>query len=154
MPRPILRPIDSNDANLLRKIYIDSIQTQAPLAYTPEQVRAWVNLALLPGVLDRNFEEGKGWISGNDDGFAIRHPKNRLSLIYCRGRSSRQGHGSALLETIERDAHSMGISRLHTEASLLSRPMLEQKGWTLIGPQSFTIADVAFVCFMMEKSLD
>ena len=55
----------------------------------------WTNLAWLPGLLDRTFEEGQGWVSGVDEGFAIRHPANRLSMLYCRGRSSRQGHGCA-----------------------------------------------------------
>jgi GNAT superfamily N-acetyltransferase len=103
--------------------------------------------------LDRTLEEGQGWISGVDDGFAIRHPSNRLSMLYCRGRSSRQGHGSALLQAIESDAQRMGIKRLQTEASLLSRPMLERRGWMVIAPESFTIASVPFLRFKMNKSL-
>ncbi len=153
MRRLAIRPIQPNDSSILREIYVDSIHTQAALAYSPEQVRAWANLAWLPGVLDRAFEEGKGWISGTDDGFAIRHPENRLSLLYCRGRASRQGHGSALLKAIEVDAQAMGIKQIHTEASLLSRPMLEQRGWTVIAPESFTIGGVAFVHYRMEKGL-
>jgi hypothetical protein len=47
----------------------------------------------------------------------------------------------------------MGIQRLLTEASLLSRPMLEQKGWTVIAPEPFMIAGVPFVRFQMEKIL-
>ena len=149
-----MRPIQPNDSLLLREIYVDAIQTQATQAYSPEQIQAWTNLAWLPGLLDRTFEEGQGWISGVDDGFAIRYPANRLSMLYCRGRSSRQGHGSALLRAIEFDALRMGLKRLQTEASLLSRPMLEQRGWMMIAPEPFTIADVPFVRFQMEKRLD
>ena len=75
-------------------------------------------------------------------------------MLYCRGRSSRQGHGSALLKAIECDAQRMGIKRLQTEASLLSLPMLEQRGWLMIAPEPFTIAGVPFVRFQMEKLLD
>ena len=148
-----MRPIRPTDSPLLREIYVDAIQTQAPQAYSPDQIRAWATLALLPGLLDRTLEEGQGWISGIDDGFAIRYPANRLSMLYCRGRSSRQGHGTALLQAIERDAQRMGIQRLLTEASLLSRPMLEQRGWTVIAPEPFMIAGVPFVRFQMEKIL-
>lgn len=148
-----MRPIRPADAPLLREIYVDAIQTQAAQAYSPEQIRAWTQLAWLPGILDRTLEEGQGWMRGLDDGFAIRHPANRLSMLYCRGRSSRQGHGSALLQAIEGDAQQAGIRRLQTEASLLSRPMLERRGWTVIAPEPFTIAGVPFVRFKMQKAL-
>ena len=148
-----MRPIQPTDSLLLREIYVDAIQTQASQAYSPEQIKAWANLAWLPGLLDRTFEEGQGWISGVDAAFAIRYPANRLSMLYCRGRSSRQGHGSALLKAIECDAQRMGIKRLQTEASLLSLPMLEQRGWLMIAPEPFTIAGVPFVHFKMEKNL-
>jgi GNAT superfamily N-acetyltransferase len=99
------------------------------------------------------LEQGQGWISGIDDGFAIRYPTNRLSMLYCRGRSSRQGHGSALLQAIENDAQRTGIQRLLTEASFISRPMLEQRGWSVIAPEPFMIAGVPFIRFQMEKRL-
>ena len=148
-----MRHIQPTDSLLLREIYVDAIQTQAVQAYSPDQIRAWANLAWLPGLFDRTLEEGQGWISGIDDGFAIRHPANRLSMLYCRGRSSRKGHGSTLLQAIEDDAQRMGIQRLQTEASLLSRPMLEQRGWTVIAPEPFMIAGVPFIHFQMEKKL-
>ena len=148
-----MRPIQPTDSPLLREIYVDAIKTQAAQAYTPEQIRAWSNLAWLPGLWDRILEEGQGWISGIDDGFAIRYPSNRLSMLYVRGRSSRHGHGRALLQAIERDAQRLGIQRLLTEASLLSRRMLEQRGWTVIAPEPFMIAGVHFVRFQMEKIL-
>ena len=148
-----MRLIQPTDSPLLREIYVDAIQTQAAQAYSSDQIRAWANLAWLPGLFDRTLEEGQGWISGIDDGFAIRHPANRLSMLYCRGRSSRQGHGSALVQAIEDDAQRLGIQRLQTEASLLSRPMLEQRGWTVIAPEPFMIAGVTFVRFQMEKIL-
>ena len=148
-----MRLIQPTDSALLREIYVDAIQTQATQTYSPEQIRAWTNLAWLPGLLDRILEEGQGWISGIDDGFAIRYPSNRLSMLYCRGRSSRQGHGTALVQAIECDAQRMGIKRLQTEASLLSLPMLEQRGWMMLTPEPFTIAGVPFVRFQMEKTL-
>ena len=55
-----LRPIGSADASLLRGIYADAVESQAPALYTDQQVKAWAALAWLPGVLDRTFEEGSG----------------------------------------------------------------------------------------------
>ena len=77
-----MRPIQPTDSLLLRAIYVDAIQTQTSQAYSPEQIHAWANLAWLPGLLDRTFEEGQGWISGVDAAFALRYPANRLSMLY------------------------------------------------------------------------
>ena len=55
-----LRPIAPEDQPLLREIYADAIESQAPLLYSEEQVRAWAALAWLPGVLDASFREGSG----------------------------------------------------------------------------------------------
>ena len=148
-----LRPIHSGDHQLLREIYADAIETQAALLYTPEQVRAWAALAWLPGVLDRTLREGHGWISGTDAAFAIRDPRDRLSLLYCRGREARRGHGSALLAQIEDDARADGLERLRTEASQLSRPLLERRGWLVLASESITIGGGPFERYRMERLL-
>ena len=145
-----LRRTHSGDHLLLREIYADAIETQAVLLYTPEQIRAWAALAWLPGVLDRTLAEGHGWISGIDAAFAIRDPRDRLSLLYCRGQEARRGHGSALLAQIENDARADGVERLRTEASQLSRPLLERRGWLVVAPETITIGGVPFERYRME----
>ena len=92
-----LRRIAPEDHLLLREIYADAIESQAPLLSSEEQVRAWAALAWLPGVLDESFREGSGWLTTDGSAFAIRHPEDRLSLIYCRGCASRRGHGLSLI---------------------------------------------------------
>ena len=42
-----LRPARAADCDLLRQIYADAIESQAPLLYSPEQVQAWAALAWL-----------------------------------------------------------------------------------------------------------
>jgi GNAT superfamily N-acetyltransferase len=148
-----LRPIGSADYPLLREIYADAIESQAPGLYSSNQVRAWAALAWLPGILDRTFLEGQGWISGHDAAFAIREPRDRLSLLYCRGRACRQGHGRALLDQIEADARHEGVERLRTEASQLSRPLLERCGWRVQAPETISIGGVPFKRYRMDKWL-
>ena len=76
-----LRRITPNDQSLLRDIYADAIESQAGMLYSQQQVQAWSALAWLPGVLDRTFQEGSGWISGEGAAFAIRYPATRLALF-------------------------------------------------------------------------
>ena len=149
----VLRSIDSADEFLLREIYADAIESQAPQLYSDQQVRAWAALAWLPGVLDRTLKEGSGWISGEDAAFAIRHPPDRLALLYCRGRAARQGHGRILLKRIEADAIAEGVTCLRTEASQFSRPLFERCGWTVVAPETITIAAVPFERYRMHKAL-
>ena len=148
-----LRRIQSTDAALLREIYADAIDSQARGLYSEEQIQAWMSLAWLPGVLDRWFREGDGWISGEGAAFAVRHPEDRLALLYCRGCASRQGHGMALVKRIECDARADGVQRVHAEASLLSRPLLERCHWQCLGVEVFMVAGVPFEHHRMERQL-
>ena len=149
----VLRLIVSADEILLREIYADAIESQAPQLYSDQQVKSWAALAWLPGVLDKTLREGSGWISGEDAAFAIRYPLDRLALLYCRGRAARQGHGKTLLERIEADAIADGVSFLRTEASQFSRPLFERYGWRLDAPETITIAGVPFERYRMHKAL-
>ena len=148
-----LRPIVPSDEGLLREIYADAIETQTRALYSEQQVQAWSALAWLPGVLDRTLREGCGWISGGDAAFAIRDPRDRLALLYCRGRAARQGHAGALLDRIEADAAQDGVTCLRTEASQCSRSLLERRGWTVVAPETIAIAGVMFERYRMERQL-
>ena len=152
-PPMALRRIVPNDHSLLREIYADAIESQAGLLYSQEQVQAWAALAWLPGILDRTFEEGSGWISGEDAAFAIRYPSTRLALLYCRGSAARQGHASELLVQVEEDARRHGFDRLTTEASQFSRPLLERCGWRMVAPETIAIGGVEFERYRMAKAL-
>ena len=149
----VLRLIVPADAFLLREIYADAIESQAPQLYSDQQVQSWAALAWLPGVLDQTLREGSGWISGEEAAFAIRYPQDRLALLYCRGRAARQGHAQALLDRIEADAMADGVTCLRTEASQFSRPLFERRGWRLIAPETITIAGVPFERYRMHKAL-
>ena len=152
--RPMaLRRIVPGDHSLLRDIYADSIESQAGLLYSEQQIQAWAALAWLPGILDRTFQEGSGWISGEDAAFAIRYPSTRLALLYCRGSAARQGHASQLLAQVEEDARGHGIDWLTTEASQFSRPLLERRGWRVVAPETIAIGGVEFERYRMAKAL-
>ena len=149
----VLRLIVPADEILLREIYADAIESQAPQLYSDQQVKSWAALAWLPGVLDQTLKQGSGWISGEDAAFVMRYPLDRLALLYCRGRSARQGHGKALLERLEADAIADGVRSLRTEASQFSRPLFERYGWSLVAPETITIAGVPFERYRMHKAL-
>ena len=140
----------------LREVYEDAIRACDKSLYTQEQIEAWSALAYLPGILDKPLKKGVGWVSCVNqtiEAFALRYPTNRLALLYCRGRSSRQGHATALLHQIEEDTLKDRPINLKTEASLCSYQLLLRHGWTIIAPEEIQIGGVHFLRYLMEKTL-
>jgi putative acetyltransferase len=152
-----LRPLSRDDLVQVIEVYRDAVLGQAPALYSPDQVVAWADQAGQTD-LSGQLEAGNGLASCSADGatieaFALLHPRDRLSLLYCRGRSSRQGRASALLEELECRSSQLGIGRLRTEASYLSRPLLERRGWRVEDREDLLIAGVPFSRFRMAKDL-
>ena len=143
---------------LVREIYVEAIENLGKGFYTKEQIQAWSSLAFLPGILDNSLLYGKGWVSLADvdnqvAAFAVRYPLDRLSLLYCRSCFARQGHATALLNQIQKDAKQDGQEYLRVEASSLSFDLLLKLGWTFIKPESIEIAGVKFERYLLELKL-
>tara|TARA_B100000700_G_C14788450_1_gene734647 strand:+ start:93 stop:566 length:474 start_codon:yes stop_codon:yes gene_type:complete len=151
-----LRKLIDKDHHSVRQVYQDAIQSQGHILYTREQINAWSSLALLPGVLDRPLHEGQGWVSchnQNIEAFAVRYPADRLALLYCRGRSARSGHATALINVVEQEARKEDQITLVAEASLFSFSLFLRCGWVLKSPEKIKIGGVLFQRYLMEKEL-
>ena len=149
-----LRLIKGSDHAAVRDVYADSIQSLAVDLYNKEQIDAWSSLACLPGLLDNTLNYGQGWLSFEKKeiaAFAVRYPKNRMALLYCRGRFSRRGHATLLVKRLEIDAQIDGCDELITEASLLSYRLLLNLGWIVIRPEKIKIGGVIFNRYLMRK---
>ena len=149
-----LKPVNKADSSLLRRIFFESIQALDSTFYTKEQIQVWSSQAWLPGLLDRPFEEGKGWISMEGEqsaAFGIRYPLGRLALLYCHPTFSRRGHATGLLNQIESEALKAGQMSLVTEASFLSHLLLLRRGWIVENKESLKIGGVPFERFKMKK---
>lgn len=152
----VLRELLDGDHQSVREVYQDSIQSQGHIFYSKDQIQAWSSLAWLPGVLDRPLKEGKGLVCCQDkqiEAFAVRYPMNRIALLYCRGRSARCGHATALLDLVESQAKKEKITKLFTEASLFSCPLFLQCGWVIKSPEKLEIGGIEFERYLMEKRL-
>lgn len=159
-PDPDLRPLSPNDLAQVAEVYRDAVISQAGALYSPEQVRAWAAHGAADHVPFREpLLRGFGLVScggagsGKVEAFGLLDPPDRLALLYCRGRSARQGRATALLEALEAHARDQGYSRLCTEASQLSRPLLERKGWRVEAEETAFYAGVAFQRWRMIRQL-
>lgn len=139
--------------------YSDAVQTLAMPYYRPEQVFAWAQHPIDNPSFQEALERGFGMVGTRDDrpasveAFALLDPCDRLALLYCRGRSSRRGLATRLVTSLELRARSTGQTRLRTEASQLSRPLLERLGWLVDGEEEIVFAGEPFVRWRMSRAL-
>lgn len=155
----LLRPLTPADRDQLLSVYEDAVRSQAPGLYDPRQIEAWAGHARRGPDLAAALLRGRGLVSCNAldpavvEAFALLDPIDRLSLLYCRGRSCRQGRAGALLQALEPLARQHGCRRLRTEASQLSRPLLLRHNWQVEAEETVLYAGVPFVRWRMIKSL-
>ena len=175
---PVLRPLTPADHDALVAVYRDAVLSQAQELYTPAQIEAWAHHPARSAALRLPLREGYGLASVGDglpadpvpaesehqvderpgdgepiEAFGILHPPDRLALLYCRGRSSRQGRSGAILRALERHAAGQGIPQLRTEASRLSRPLLQRRGWQIEQEERVLFAGEWFQRWRMIKRL-
>lgn len=155
-----IRPFQATDLAAVIAVYRDAVTSQTPALYSEVQVRAWADHAEGNRELAASLLRGHGLVScghGDDPGsieaFALLDPADRLALLYCRGRSARQGRASALLDALEAHASSLGVRQLRTEASQLSKPLLLRRGWRIEAPEDVNFAGTWFHRWRMVKSL-
>jgi L-amino acid N-acyltransferase YncA len=152
-----IRVLTPADHSQVLAIYGDAVSSQAPGVYSEGQVRAWLSQLGPGGPLAASLGQGTGLVScaesGEIEAFALMQPPDRLSLLYCRGRSARQGHASRLLAAVETLSQRQGLNQLRTEASELSRPLLQRLGWRVVWQELLLIDAIPFRRYRMTKSL-
>jgi GNAT superfamily N-acetyltransferase len=155
MVRP-LRPVDWAQ---VEEAYADAVRTLAAPHYRPEQIDAWAGHPSNHSDVREALARGYGLVGCAPDrpssveAFALLDPPDRLALLYCRGRSSRRGLATRLVRSLEQHARTEGHGRLRTEASRLSRPLLERLGWTVDGQEEILFAGEPFVRWRMSTVL-
>jgi GNAT superfamily N-acetyltransferase len=160
-----LRLLQPSDVEQALAVYHDAVISQATAFYNPGQIQAWAEHGRRGELVREALTRGHGLVScasvaalggqapGEFEAFAVLDPLDRLSLLYCRGRSSRRGHGRTLVRALEDHARRVGCPRLRTEASQLSRPLLERLGWRVEAEETVRFAGATFERWRMIRDL-
>ena len=151
-----LRQITIKDQIILKRIYFDSIQSIDEKIYNKEQKLVWSSQAWMNLEFHKSIIKGKGFIMedlNKEIGFAIRYPKNKLSLLYVRGNFRRKGIGNILINAIEKEAFKEGISSIQTDASLLSYGLFLKNNWKKVSKEKIIIQNIQFSRYKMFKDL-
>ena len=159
MPEPVIRRLTPTDEPQLIAVYRDAVLSQAVGLYEAAQIDAWAHHAERHPDVSTALRRGYGLAScdaadaGVIEAFALLDPIDRLSLLYCRGRSCRQGRGRRLVQALEAEARRQHCRRLRTEASQLSRPLLQTMGWRIEAEEELLFAGQPFRRWRMIKDL-
>ncbi len=155
----MLRQLTLEDEPQLISVYRDAVLSQAPGLYEHAQIEAWAHHAERQPEVREALRRGYGLASCDADApqlieaFALLDPIDRLSLLYCRGRSCRQGRGRQLVQALEKEAERHRCRRLRTEASQLSRPLLLSLDWRIEAEEELLFAGQPFRRWRMIKDL-
>lgn len=149
-----IRRLEAGDHDALVEIYRQAVLTSTAASYTVQQQSAWASQceAIRPWL-----HRGQGLVSCGShqqvEAFCLRAPSDRIALLYCHPAAQQRGHGRALLAASEAEAAAQGERHLCTEASLISRPLFEARGWQVSWREELLIAGIHFLRFRMHKQL-
>jgi putative acetyltransferase len=160
--RFVVRKAESQDAEDLASVHIESIRTLGAQAYAPEVIDDWgrprtgehyrsamererIFVALedrstdarILGFSSYRFEDGK-----------------HRTAIYVAGRAARRGVGSALFRAAEAAAKDSGATELHVAAALGAVDFYRANGFVETGPGQHRLGSGTVMdCVFMRKSL-
>jgi putative acetyltransferase len=87
-------------------------------------------------------------------GFAELEGDGHLDMLYLRGDAVGRGVGWRLYSEVEREARSLGLGRIFTEASITARPVFEGQGFRVLHRNDLVVRGVGMRNFSMEKPLE
>ncbi|MBM7454267.1 putative acetyltransferase [Oceanisphaera litoralis] len=152
-----MRDFKETDLSSLELIYHDAVMEQGRRGYSDAQVSLWASFPYLyPTDFRTLVQTGYTRVMAFYQipvAFATLYPDDHLALLYVLAGHAGRGLAGRLCDDIEQESARRGVARLRTDASLLSRPVFEQRGYRLIDQHLVVRADQQFTRFVMEKAL-
>jgi putative acetyltransferase len=152
--RTRIRDYAAGDAPEITRLFYETVRSVNRADYSEEQVKA-----MAPGVPDP--EEWHARMAGRLTlvaeeagevvGFAELEGDGHLDMLYLRGDAVGRGVGWRLYSEVEREARSLGLGRIFTEASITARPFFERQGFCVVREQTVSRRGVEMTRFAMEK---
>jgi GNAT superfamily N-acetyltransferase len=159
-----IRRAEPSDADDIALAHRDSIQSIGPAFYSPKIVEHWQE-AITRELYLKAMEvgevffiafgevDGRSAVLGFASDYCIEGQKHGTS-VYVRGRSARQGIGSALLATAEAHAVSNGATSIEIEASLAGVAFYKANGFIEVGRgETRLTTGRSMECVFMRKDL-
>ncbi len=152
-----IRLFQHEDAENTASLFRNTVKRINSPDYSPEQIKAWVPDDLDIEIWRSRLQKGLTYIAESEEGeligfISIDHD-GHLDLLYSHADHQRQGIGSYLLNYVENQFKSSGISYFSTDASITARPFFEKHGFKVIKEQKVKKHGISFVNYLMTKCL-
>ncbi|MDZ7993423.1 MAG: GNAT family N-acetyltransferase [Nostoc sp. EspVER01] len=142
------------DTQQIMKLFYDTIHEVNIHDYTEEQVAAWAPANMDIEVWIKSLGSKFTYVAEEQDkiiGFGELKANGHIDRFYCHKDFQRKGVGKKILEQIELKAHSLGVEKLFTEASITAKPFFESQGFIVIKKQEVERRGQKLINFVMEK---
>lgn len=152
----LIRPYHPQNLPAVAAVYRDAVLSIGPQQYTPEQVKVWASFANDTDALARHLADGLTLVAIVHKqlvAFGQLHPADHLSLLYTSKRHARKGIATAIYQQLEDHARTSNVSHVDTQASRISRPFFETKGYELVETETVMRENISFERFKMRKQL-
>lgn len=135
MPKLKIRDYRPDDVRELANLFHDAVHAIGPEHYSPDQLEAWAptppdyehwqrRLDAKPPFVAEVGEQIVGFIELDPDGY--------IEWLFTHRDYQRQGIAGQLYEHLKRVAIQKGLQRLYVEASKLSKPFFEARGFQVV----------------------
>ncbi|HUZ50349.1 MAG TPA: GNAT family N-acetyltransferase [Candidatus Dormibacteraeota bacterium] len=128
----MIRRFRLGDEIALARVFQRSVSSIAPTKYRDDQVAAWLQSGPTSDELRDRMRSREAFVA-EDDGVLVGWidllPSGHIDMLYCIPERSRGGIADMLYVEVEKRARAMGISRLHSEASIFAEAFFKRHGW-------------------------
>ncbi|WP_442940695.1 GNAT family N-acetyltransferase [Nostoc sp.] len=149
-----IRIYEMPDTQQIMKLFYDTIHEVNIHDYTEEQVAAWAPANMDIEVWVKSLGSKFTYVAEEQSkiiGFGELEANGHIDRFYCHKDFQRKGVGKKILEQIELKAHSLGVEKLFTEASITAKPFFESQGFIVIKKQEVERRGQKLINFVMEK---
>lgn len=151
-----IRDYKEKDAPEIVRLFYETVRSVNRADYSQEQVEAWAPEIPDAALWHRRMSARKTLVAeegGEIVGFVELEEDGHLDMFYLRGDAVGHGVGKFLYRAVEREARSLDLERIFTEASITAHPFFLRQGFRVVREQTVWRCGVGLTNFVMEKSL-
>ncbi|KDA01459.1 GNAT family N-acetyltransferase [Hyphomonas oceanitis] len=153
-----VRAYRGEDVPRLAEIFREAVAAIGPANYSETQVAAWLGRVPSADALAERLGDGRRvWVLADQAGCAFAfidlEPDGHIDLLYASPAIAGRGAVAVLFAELEGHALTVGMARLHVEASAAARRFFLKQGFAVVQRRTFEIDGVEIHNFAMEKVL-
>jgi len=151
-----IRAFRAEDAVAAAQIFFDAVHEGTKDHYSAAQRRAWGGAVPDPARWLARLSATTAFVAAQDGavlGFMTIDADGLINFAFVSPAVAGAGVGWRLYRAVEEKARQLGVTRLHTEASLKAKPFFERQGLRVLQEQKVPVKGLKLTNFKMQKAL-